>query len=389
LDAIPLGALPFLLIVGVTVAPVQRPRPAAVASWLVAMGPNELPGILLVVTIASQAAPDLMGGDLGSPRALTSLAVAAITSLGLALIAVRGLRTPRALRAALDRGLPRGWRDHIDQPPRRSGRPLRSLLWPWPIRPRRVERTSDIAYGPRGEANRLDVYRHRSRPEGCPTLIHLHGGHFRWGAKSREARVLLHRLADHGWTCISADYRRSRTPGEGFAYHLLDAKRAIAWARTDGRDHGVDPDSIVVAGSSAGAHLATMVGLTADDGLLQRGVEGADTSVAACVGLYGYYGRLGGPLDERSSPLDHLRPDAPPMLLLHGTNDTCVPVTGARALAEGLRAVSRRPVVLAELPGGQHNFDLFASPRFEAAVDAIEAFCSWALRQRARQHGAT
>jgi acetyl esterase/lipase len=39
--------------------------------------------------------------------------------------------------------------------------------------------------------------------------------------------------------------------------------------------------------------------------------------------------------------------------------------------------VSSNPVVYAELPGGQHAFDLFHSPRFEAVVDGIEAFAAW------------
>ena len=57
--------------------------------------------------------------------------------------------------------------------------------------------------------NLLDLYRHRSRPSGCPTLVYLHGGAFRSGRKNREARPLLYRLASQGWVCISANYRLS------------------------------------------------------------------------------------------------------------------------------------------------------------------------------------
>jgi hypothetical protein len=42
-----------------------------------------------------------------------------------------------------------------------------------------------------------------------------------------------------------------------------------------------------------------------------------------------------------------------------------------------LRSSSSNPVVYAELPGGQHTFDLVHSLRFEAVVDAIEAFAAW------------
>jgi hypothetical protein len=37
--------------------------------------------------------------------------------------------------------------------------------------------------------------------------------------------------------------------------------------------------------------------------------------------------------------------------------------------------------VYAELPGAQHAFDLFHSPRCEAVIDAIEAFAAWARAQ--------
>jgi acetyl esterase/lipase len=205
-------------------------------------------------------------------------------------------------------------------------------------------------------------------------LLYFHGGHFRWGRKSRESRPLLYRLAREGWTCVSANYHRSATPGEGFPRHLVDVKRVIAWAREDGNQFGIDPGTVVVAGSSAGAHLAAMAALTADDPRFQPGFEASDTSVDAAICLYGYYGRLGGVLDEMSSPLDHIRGETPPFLIVHGSNDTYTPIEGARALAAKLRRASSRPVVLAELPGAQHSFDMFHSVRFEAVVDAVRTF---------------
>lgn len=63
--------------------------------------------------------------------------------------------------------------------------------------------------------------------------------------------------------------------------------------------------------------------------------------------------------------------------MAHGDHDTVVPVGNARAFAEKLRATSANPVVYAELSGAQHAFDLFHSLRFEAVVDAIEAFAAW------------
>ena len=59
---------------------------------------------------------------------------------------------------------------------------------------------------------------------------------------------------------------------------------------------------------------------------------------------------------------------------MHGALDTIAIVEDARDFVAALRAVSTRPVVSAELPGGQHNFDLFHSIRCEAVIDAVETF---------------
>ena len=114
-------------------------------------------------------------------------------------------------------------------------------------------------------------------------LIHLHGGAFRSGRKSREARPLLYRLASQGWVCISANYRLS--PAATFPDQLIDVKKVIVWAREHGPEYGADPAVVFVAGSSAGGHLAALAALTPNDPVFQPGFEGADTSVAAAISL--------------------------------------------------------------------------------------------------------
>jgi acetyl esterase/lipase len=249
-------------------------------------------------------------------------------------------------------------------------------LMPWPFRPHSVERLADIRYGSHGMDNLLDVYRHRSHPANAPTLIYFHGGKFRRGRKNFECRPLIHHLAIRGWTCISANYHLSATPAQGFPEHLVDVKRVIAWARTEGAQYGVDPDTVFVAGSSAGAHLTMMAALTANDPAFQPGFEASDTSITAGIGLYGYYGSLGDDDDPSSDPRAHVREAAPPLFVIHGDHDTFTPVEGARRLVRSLRARSTQPVVYAELPGAQHSFDLFHSIRFDTAVNAIEAFAA-------------
>ncbi len=101
------------------------------------------------------------------------------------------------------------------------------------------------------------------------------------------------------------------------------------------------------------------------------------------IGLSGYYGYYYG-----TSPSDHpisspfgLKVDdtSPPMFIAHGERDSYTPVGAARQLAARLGAGSSNPVVYVELGGGQHNFDLFRSPRFEAVSDGIDAFADAVL----------
>ncbi|MBD3646337.1 MAG: prolyl oligopeptidase family serine peptidase, partial [Pseudomonadales bacterium] len=78
-----------------------------------------------------------------------------------------------------------------------------------------------------------------------------------------------------------------------------------------------------------------------------------------------------------ASPLVQVNPDAPPFLIIHGDKDTLVPVEEARLFAERLSATSTSPVVYAEIPGGQHAFDMFPSLRSEHVKHGVEKFLAW------------
>jgi acetyl esterase/lipase len=266
--------------------------------------------------------------------------VAVLTTVGLVVVAWRGLRAGPAVDHALGEGLGPGWRAAIDAAmAARLRRRLpygRILFAPFPLRRHDVERVANLPYGDAGKQNLLDVYRHRSHPSGAPTLIYLHGGGFRSGSKHREARPLIYRLASQGWVCVSANYRLS--PAARFPDHHVDAKKVIAWVRGHGREYGADPTVVFVAGSSAGAHLAALAALTPNDSTFQPGFEGADTSVTAAVCLYGYYGRLDTSQLVPSSPQAYVRTDAPPFFVAHGDRDTLVLVDDAQRFVARLRS---------------------------------------------------
>lgn len=252
----------------------------------------------------------------------------------------------------------------------------RILFAPLPVFHPGVTRTRNLSYGDAARRNRLDLYRRRGGSSGGPVLIHLHGGGFSLapGRKSFYARRLLFRLARQGWVCISATYRLQ--PAAAFPDELVDVKKVIARARARAGEYGGDPGRIVLAGSSYGARLATLAGFTENDPAFQPGFELADTSVAAVVGLYGYYGGITSRGSLPSSPFDYAGRGCAPLLIVHGGQDTLTPPERARALAERARHASASPVAYAELPGAQHGFDLLASIRFEAVIDGIQAFAT-------------
>ena len=270
----------------------------------------------------------------------------------------------------------------------------RQLLSPFRMRPGDVDVVRDLPYG-EDRRHRLDVYRRRDAEPGSPVLLQIHGGAWVIGDKRQQGQPLLHHLAERGWVGVAPNYRRS--PRATFPDHLVDVKRAVAWVRTHATEYGADPDFVAVTGGSAGGHLAALLALTPNDAAYQPGFETVDTSVSACVPMYGVYdfldqhgvrGRAAmrpflqhavmkcSPDEcrdrwEAASPINQVRPDAPPFFVVHGGHDTLSWVEDARWFVETLRAVSHNPVLYAELPGTQHAFDVMYTVRTAYVVDAI------------------
>ncbi|MCW2673114.1 MAG: putative esterase [Frankiales bacterium] len=287
------------------------------------------------------------------------------------------------------------WPEPAVREPYETG-PVRRFFRPMSLRHPEVERTVDVAYGdlPR---HKLDVYRRKDHPVGAPTLVQVHGGAWVIGDKREQGRPLMNHLAARGWVCFAPNYRLS--PRATWPDHLVDVKRALAWVREHGEEYGADPGFLVLTGGSAGGHLSALCALTQNDPRWQPGFEEADTSVTACVPYYGVYdlngetGTTAATVREKrllvrmvmktrdrevfrlASPLSHIDGDAPPFFVVHGRNDTLVPVEEARLFVERLRAASSNPVLYLELPGTEHAFDVFPSIRSDHVVRAVGRFC--------------
>jgi acetyl esterase/lipase len=257
---------------------------------------------------------------------------------------------------------------------------------------------TNISYGEYGSRNHLDIWRRPDLDRGgrAPVLLQVPGGAWMVGSKRQQAYPLMSHLAELGWVCVAINYRLS--PRSTWPDQIVDVKRALAWTKEHIAEYGGDPDWIAITGGSAGGHLSSLAALTANDPQFQPGFEDADTSVRAAVPFYGVYDFTHhdaihplmvptlakyvfklrrADLAEAfriASPITHVSAYAPPFFVLHGTNDSLIPVEQARAFTARLREVSRQPVAYAELPRAQHAFDIFGSARAAHATVAVEQF---------------
>jgi acetyl esterase/lipase len=275
------------------------------------------------------------------------------------------------------------------------------LVYPLPRPARSVQVVRDVDYAGDGlRRHRLDIISQRGVPPvGAPVLVHIHGGAWIIGDKRQQGFPLMHELARRGWVAVTINYGLS--PRATWPDHIADCKRAVAWVRRHIAEYGGDPGFVAITGGSAGGHLAALLALSVGDEAFQPGFEDADTSVDACVPFYGVYDMTAGRgtsrydtgllslLEQRvfkrklsddpasfeaASPLYRVHPDAPPFFVIHGVNDTLVPVAEARRFAAALRSVSKSPVLYAELPHTQHAFDVLPSIRSAQAVAAVVRF---------------
>ena len=369
----PLGALFFAWCTLMAVAPIRRPRRLALLSWISSVAPNEVPLLFLYIVVGS-AVPTVLDAGLGSAGSWISLALAVLTSAGLIVVALRSLRSGPAVQRALAEGLGKRWRSEID--PRLGARlrrrlPLARILFvPWMFGRHDVERLANIAYGDDGTSNLLDVYRHRSQPVGCADARLPPRRRVQMGRKSREARPLLYHLASQGWTCISANYhlgRRRPTPSPATS---STSRRSSPGSAPTVTSTAPIPSTIFLVGASAGAHLTAMAALTANDPTFQPGFEDADTSITAGIGLYGYYGPLGGDEHPPTTPLAYARRRSAVLRRPRRPGHLHAPPRAPEPSSSTFGPCPSNPVVYAELPGAQHSFDLFHSVRFETVIDA-------------------
>jgi acetyl esterase/lipase len=238
----------------------------------------------------------------------------------------------------------------------------------------------DLAYVTNGHSrHKLDLYLPKEG-KNLPLIINVHGGAFRGGNK--EMGVPLDYLA-RGYAVASINYRLSQHAV--FPAQIEDCKAAVRWLRTNAAKYGVDPGHFAAWGSSAGGHLAAMVGTTGD---VKEFEVGENLSVSSRVqAVVDYFGPtdflqmdahrtpnghlhapanspesqlIGGPIQEnrekaaRANPITYVTKSAPPFLICHGDHDPLVPHHQSELLEAALMKAGV-PVTFYTVKGAGHG----------------------------------
>ncbi len=225
----------------------------------------------------------------------------------------------------------------------------------------RIQLDRDVVFGKGGETDlKLDIAYPKEGDGPFPVVVFIHGGG--WvGGNRQSMEKSIETMAGRGYVAATISYRFA--PKARFPAQIEDCKAAIRWLRAQAKKYHLNPDRIGVVGSSAGGHLACLLGLTEKkDGLEGKGGNPEQSSqVQAVVSFFGptdltrenwspvvvknnLTPLLGGSLSEkkelyqRASPVTYIHKGAPPFLVFHGDKDTVVPLDQSKQLVEKLQA---------------------------------------------------
>ena len=206
-----------------------------------------------------------------------------------------------------------------------------------------------------------------------PVIVFAHGGSWRTGDPA-DYGFVARAFVPEGYIVALAGYRlvRDDAPDGVYPAMIEDTARAITRVHDEIAHYGGDPQRITLAGHSAGAYNVVMA-------MMERqwlGHQGLDAdALAGVVGMAGPYdfypfdsdstrAAFGSASDpEATQVLNHVRGDAPPVLLIHGERDTLVRPRNSRELAQ-LIDTAGGDVTIKLYPEMEHNDPLIslASP---------------------------
>ena len=180
-----------------------------------------------------------------------------------------------------------------------------------------------------------------------PTVLYIHGGGWVHYTKDNMIFAVLPYLA-RGMDVVNVDYRQANHARAPAA--VEDCRCALHWVFKHAKEFGFDTQRLIVAGGSAGGHLALMTGMVDEkagfDDACAFTVGEEQVHVAAIVNFFGIsdVAELLSPPNQRSwalewlagvpnrlevarraSPVTYVRSGLPPIITVHGTADNAVP----------------------------------------------------------------
>lgn len=239
-----------------------------------------------------------------------------------------------------------------------------------------------------------------SAVEKPPLVLFIHGGGWRGGKRSR---CRLEWVAEHGYAVASIEYRLSQEAL--FPAQIEDCKGALRWLRAHADEYGYDASRVVVAGTSAGGHLAALMGTSGDVAELEGKTAGHSDQSSRVQGVINYFGPsdfvkrsenqksktddpkgsvyllLGGAVKENleaaraASPVTYLSKDDPPMLIFHGDRDETVFLDQSEHL-EKLSREAGLDVHLEVVPGAGHGWKITGKEKALVLAFLEKQFCS-------------
>lgn len=234
----------------------------------------------------------------------------------------------------------------------------------------------DLVYATRLGYRPLSLDLHRPEHDGAPVIVFVHGGGWSRGSRrvlcpTFDAADCFPRLVRAGFAVATVDYRLT---GEAvFPAQLDDVSAAVAWVRAHGSELGVDATRIVLWGESAGAHLASLVGLA--DGAVRGVVDWYGPSDLLTFPAPGEgqarptreESLIGGVMAEQperaraASPALQVHAGAPPFHIAHGLADAAVPPAQSEELHRALTSVGAN-ATLQLVPGAGHLWQELPDP---------------------------
>jgi acetyl esterase/lipase len=239
-----------------------------------------------------------------------------------------------------------------------------------------VPDVADITYCTMdGVPLQMDMYYPQNPEAFNQVLVYIHGGSFTGGDKRKGSGIIdIPAMNSRGYAVAAINYRLM--PDHPFPAEVQDAKCAVRFLRAHATEYHLRTEKIGLWGGSAGGHLATMIGLTGGMAEFESGEYLEQSSkVDAVVEMFGptdltmpmgwlqrmLLRRAFGTDDPQSellrkaSPVQYIQPDAPPFLILHGEQDSAVPMEQAQVLYQMLIEGGNTASLLT-VKNANHNF---------------------------------